>query len=37
MKNKIKKEERKKRFWTGRVLLAFVAAVSILCKKEKKD
>lgn len=37
MKNKIKKEERKKRFWIGRVLLAFAAAVSILCKKEKKD
>lgn len=37
MKNKMKKEERKKRFWTGRVLLAFAAAVSILCKKEKKD
>lgn len=37
MKNKIKKEERKKRFWTGRALLAFAAAVSILCKKEKKD
>lgn len=37
MKKKIKKEERKKRFWTGRALLVFAAAVSILCKKEKKD